>query len=153
MSWLPTCRPEVAVCSPLHTCPAAHTPRGTRVHQRTCPVAHVPSGHAVHQRTCSGHPWPPGPGTQEIQAPCQCLCPRVSFLLLLGGLLLIDSLSMNLDEENLFVIMGDLIKMSQVMQFICSFCFAFEIHVTVALGTEETSSSHLASGIELKLLF
>lgn len=137
LGWLPTCRPEVAVCSPLHTCPAARAPRGTR----------------VHQRTCSGHPWPPGPGTQEIQAPCQCLRPRVSLLLLLGGLLLIDSLSMNLDEEKLFEITGDLIKMSQMMQFICSFCFAFEIHVTVALGTEETSSYNLASGIELKASF
>ena len=43
--------------------------------------------------------------------------------------------------------------MSQAMQFICSFCFAFETHMTIALGTEEASSSNLASGIELKTPF
>ena len=148
---------SISTCVHQHTCPWAH------VCQHTHPPAHASAAPApastrvcstrALQHTCSGHPWPPVLAPRRYKLPVSAYTPGWVFLLLLGSSLLIDSLSMNLVEENCLRERGDLIKKSQTMQLICSFCLAFETRMTIALGTEEASSSNSASGIELKTPF
>ena len=76
--WLPTCRPEVAVCSFLHTCPSAHTSISTHVHEHTSISTHI------HQHTRPQHTRPPAhapvsTGAYQHRRP-QHMCPPAYML-------------------------------------------------------------------------